>query len=181
MPTMGRVRPIAKRIVCATNLKGLGTAFLVYANDNNDELPTPENWCDLLISKVDTYPKSFICSATDVIEGESSYALNENVAGMKLSEIPEDVVLLFETSISQSETERDYPITSRKYFKDNPDWFDHYDESMKVRKSRWNQVGGPEILVINNHRQVKGCNILFADGHVEFVDDDEIENLRWEP
>ena len=180
MPTMGRVRPIAKHIVCAINLRGMGTAFIVYANEYNDELPTFENWCDLLIMKADCRPRTFVCSSSGVLEGESSYVLNENVAGMKLSEIPEDVVLLFETSIDQSETERNFSITSRKYFKDNPEWFDHYDESMKVRKSRWNQVGGPEVLTTENH-QGRGCNILFADGHAEFVFVEEIPSLRWKP
>jgi prepilin-type processing-associated H-X9-DG protein len=180
LPPLGTVGPRARRVVCATNLKGLGTSFVVYANEYNDELPTFENWCDLLISKVDIHPYSLMCSATDVFEGESSYALNKNVTGMKLSEIPEDVILMFETNISQYETERNIPIISRKYFKDNPDYFEDYDESLKVLEKRWNQVGGPETLTTENH-QGRGCNILFADGHAEFVKTEDIPNLRWKP
>ncbi len=44
----------------------------------------------------------------------------------------------------------------------------------------WNQVGGPEILTTDNH-QSEGCNVLFVDGHVEFVKASELYRLRWKP
>ena len=37
MPALNRVKKIAMRVVCATNLKGMGTAQLVYASDYNEE------------------------------------------------------------------------------------------------------------------------------------------------
>lgn len=42
----------------------------------------------------------------------------------------------------------------------------------------WNQVGGPEILTIDNHQGL-GCNVLFLDSHVEFVEAAQIPKLRW--
>jgi prepilin-type N-terminal cleavage/methylation domain-containing protein len=39
MPALARVRQIAFRMVCGTNLSGLGKAMLIYANDYDDELP----------------------------------------------------------------------------------------------------------------------------------------------
>jgi len=39
MPALARVRQIAFRMVCGTNLSGLGKAMLIYANDYEDELP----------------------------------------------------------------------------------------------------------------------------------------------
>ncbi len=42
----------------------------------------------------------------------------------------------------------------------------------------WNQVGGPEILTVDNH-QGEGCNVLFVDGHVEFVKSPGLPQLRW--
>lgn len=42
----------------------------------------------------------------------------------------------------------------------------------------WNQVGGPEILTTDNH-QGEGCNVLFYDGHVEFVKTEDLNNLKW--
>lgn len=39
MPALAKVRAIAFRVVCGTNLSGLGKAMLIYANDYDDELP----------------------------------------------------------------------------------------------------------------------------------------------
>jgi len=44
----------------------------------------------------------------------------------------------------------------------------------------WNQTGGAEILTTDNH-QGDGCNVLFVDGHVEFVKMQELDRLRWKP
>jgi prepilin-type N-terminal cleavage/methylation domain-containing protein len=37
MPALNKVKKIAARVVCATNLKGLGTAHIVYAGDYEDD------------------------------------------------------------------------------------------------------------------------------------------------
>lgn len=42
----------------------------------------------------------------------------------------------------------------------------------------WNQCGGPELLSLTNHHR-KGSNILFNDGHVEFVTPRRIHKLKW--
>ena len=42
----------------------------------------------------------------------------------------------------------------------------------------WNQAGGPEILTTDNHYG-DGCNVLFNDGHVEFVKAEDINGLKW--
>jgi prepilin-type N-terminal cleavage/methylation domain-containing protein len=39
MPALARVRQIAYRMVCGTNLSGIGKAMLIYANDNNESYP----------------------------------------------------------------------------------------------------------------------------------------------
>jgi len=39
MPALSRVRQIAFRMVCGTNLSGIGKAMLIYSNDYEDEFP----------------------------------------------------------------------------------------------------------------------------------------------
>jgi hypothetical protein len=46
-------------------------------------------------------------------------------------------------------------------------------------KAGWNQVGGPELLTTDSHNG-KGCNVLFAANHVEFVKTEELAKLMWE-
>ncbi len=39
MPALNRVRQIAYRMICGTHLKGIGSAMMLYANDNREEYP----------------------------------------------------------------------------------------------------------------------------------------------
>jgi len=39
MPALSKVRQIAFRMICGTNLSGIGKAMLIYANDYDDKLP----------------------------------------------------------------------------------------------------------------------------------------------
>jgi len=45
-------------------------------------------------------------------------------------------------------------------------------------KGGWNQFGGPKILTTENHKG-KGCNVLFNDGHVEFIKTERLVELKW--
>lgn len=98
MPALGKTKQLAQKIVCGTNLSGIGKAVMVYVDDHNDTYPPAENWCDALIKECDVDPKQFLCPGSERKEGQSCYAININVAGKKASEIPPDTVLLFETA-----------------------------------------------------------------------------------
>ncbi|MCX5634013.1 MAG: DUF4190 domain-containing protein [Phycisphaerae bacterium] len=98
MPALGKTRQLAQRIICSTNLSGLGKAIVFYTNDHNDAYPSTDGWCDVLIKDCNVAPRQFCCPSSDTKKGQSSYAININVAGKKASEIPPDTVLLFETS-----------------------------------------------------------------------------------
>jgi prepilin-type N-terminal cleavage/methylation domain-containing protein len=98
MPALNKVKKIAQRVICGTNLKGLGTAQTVYANDYDDEyvvqgrgaIHTWNTFTDgwqlpaadftvaknitvgaslyLLVREADVAPKSFICASSDQAE-----------------------------------------------------------------------------------------------------------------
>ncbi len=95
MPALNKVKRLAQRLVCATNLKGLGTAMIVYSNDFDDEYPVQgggydHTWADrtsgyaaldkdwaveenitagaslfLLVREADVSTKSFVCKSSD--------------------------------------------------------------------------------------------------------------------
>ena len=172
MPLLGRVESIAQHVVCKTNLESLSNAMLAYTNSYDDMLPI-ENWCDLLMEKEAVQPKNFVCPDSDDIEWESSFAMNKHITGMKMGDIPPNVVLFFETDMGLESGSRNISIRTRKHF----DW--NYDEV--VYKDRFNQLGGSEDLVYSHTSFFGrlGCNIAFADGHVEFVTEDRIGELQW--
>ena len=113
MPALARVRQIAHRLVCGTNLSGLGKAMLIYANEREDEFPRAgyrdstytsslgANWSALaradaysggvtvasslylLVKYVDVGPKQFLCKGTDTTE----FKPGDYVPGLDLIEV----------------------------------------------------------------------------------------------
>ncbi|MHC4462891.1 MAG: DUF4190 domain-containing protein [Planctomycetota bacterium] len=167
--------PIHPRVVCGTNLRGLGKAMLIYASDYDEQYPTAEKWCDLFIEYIEVSPKQLVCPSSDAREGESSFAFNKNLIGKKPAEVPPEVVLLFETNLGKNPLGRQALLAERDWTK----FLEYPDSGKKVYKLRWNQFGGPEILTTENH-EGKGCNVLFNDGRVEFIKPEQIGELKWE-
>lgn len=97
MPALAKTHSMASRIVCATNLSGLGKAMLIYSMDDpNERYPTPENWCDLLIKYADVGPDQFVCPSGKRAgdKSRSHYAINPKATPKSLP----DTVMLFETT-----------------------------------------------------------------------------------
>jgi len=94
MPALARTRQMAFRMVCASNMAGLGNAMRIYASDYDDKYPTASKWCDLLIEYVDVSPSNFRCKGAP--EGPCNYAMNKNIEELGTAS-PPDMVLLFET------------------------------------------------------------------------------------
>ena len=174
MPALAKAKDVSQRIVCATNLRGLSCAMTVYANDYDNQLPPADRWCDLLISKGNVSPKSLVCPDSDAVEGESSYAMNINVVGKKLDQLPPDMVLLFETDTGKDPNGRTERTDNRNYIR----IMQMGKNKRKVYPSRFNQSGGQEILTTRYHKG-EGCNVLFVDGHNEWISSNEIHKLRW--
>jgi hypothetical protein len=171
-------------MVCGANLKGLGMAIHAYAQDNSGEYPTVDRWCDLLVQHAKVPGKSFICRGSDSRLGESSYAINKNLAGRRVSDVAGDVVLLFETNFGRTSAGRNSLLRDRESYNSKGGPGQRYDRrfggpldgSNKVYEQRWNQPGGAELLTIENH---KGCNVLFNDLKVKFIRTEELDKLKW--
>lgn len=89
-----RIRSIAPRMVCGSNIAAIGRAMLLYANDYNGMLPTPSKWCDLLIEHGNVTKEQFKCRGMK--RGPCNYAMNKNVEKIGING-PPDMVVLFET------------------------------------------------------------------------------------
>jgi prepilin-type processing-associated H-X9-DG protein len=171
-------RDYGYRDACASNLSGLGKSLQMYAATHHDKLPVASKWCDLLVTYADTSTGQFCCLAYEPCHGESAYALNKFVADANLTQLPPNVVLVFETDLGRDPNNK---ATNRQIdFIDDANNNPVLIRSASLDKLRWNQFGGPEILTASHHRG-KGANILFADGHVEFVPVEKFPTLRWKP
>ncbi len=181
-------RETACRMLCCQRLGRLGRAMQLYLADAT-KYPDAEQWCNVLVGYVDVELEQFICEGSGAVLGESSYAFNKYLAGQDIYEVGADVVLLFETNFGAEPNGREGLLSSRGFYKilddfEKKGWqtsekIKKLPKSSKVYKSRWNQLGGPELLTIDNH-EPKGCNVLFNDGRVEFIRRDDIGKLKWQ-
>ncbi len=94
---VGRENSIEQMQSCAANLRVLGLTIFLYADENDGMYPISDKWCDLLIKYANVTESEFRCPNVDARGGRSNYALNENIAGKKVADVPRGVVLLFET------------------------------------------------------------------------------------
>ena len=112
-----------------------------YADENNGQCPSTDKWCDLLTKSYSPTmdPDLFICpGAAQKItrdSDQSSYVLNKNILGMKASEIPPDVALLFEGPIGWNQVGGAELLTTA-YHKDEGVCVSFADLSVKFVPSR---------------------------------------------
>lgn len=170
--------PVARStdFFCGTHLKGIGTALIVYANEYDDILPA-QDWSDRLVEEADVSPNSLKCPKANSVEGESDYCLNIHAAGKKLSELPADMVLLFEATYTPAQGQTRQPIRQRTDFDKLKILSEYLSDNPKVYLDKWNQVGGPETLAFDRHKD--GCYILFANGDSKYIQLSKLPTLRW--
>jgi len=79
-------------VTCLGNLKQLGLAALIYADDYDGQYPSPERWCDLL---ADGYVEAETFRCPKAGSGPCNYAMNRHADPNG----DVDVVLLFESQL----------------------------------------------------------------------------------
>lgn len=89
MPALSKTKKIAQRTVSATNLKSIGIASAIYANDNDDNFPQT---LEVLVSEYDLSPKSLTSPRKpDGFDGPD-YILIQGLTG----KAPPQTVLVYE-------------------------------------------------------------------------------------
>lgn len=90
------------RGICTQNLKVLRQAFATYAERNEGNLPPLKNWCGAILGMTQElrqspeYRGSLFQCPSSLSTFESTYGLNVNLEGLKLTNIPPSAILLFE-------------------------------------------------------------------------------------
>ena len=142
-PMITGARGDAQRTACMSNLKQIGLAFMMYAEDHDGALPA-ENWVAEVLPYINNR-QIFVCPARPNLP--VGYAVNEKVAGMDLNvlEAPAQTVLAFESNL-----DGDAPI------------------------------GGADAVPMEGVHDGR-VNVVFVDGHVEFVPVEEATDLLARP
>lgn len=148
-------KPMEEIRACQSNMSRLYTSLKGYALNHDGLLPAGPNWCDELLEENDELAAIFVCQYSDGKPGQSSYALNKNVAGQKLSDLARDTVLLFETTAGWNQVGGPELVTT--------------DNHSQV------SIGDNHSVGSTGH-----CNVVFARGRAQHFPSDKIHELRWE-
>ena len=147
LPALARAKGNARNLTCLNNVKQLGVAVRMFADDNDGKLPSAEP----LPTLPSTPPLPRICDLLAVHLGYSSNALPQQQTVFRC---PDDKVRRFEDNGSSYEWNNWYggrPV-------DNP------------RRSQ-NPISDAWLMYDyeNFHTDGRGKNVLFGDFHVESV------------
>ena len=95
LAVLGRLAGLSREAICLANLKDLGHAMYMYAEDWSDRLPPPDKW-----NQAAGYSnKGFLICPSAPDQRAPSYAMNRDLGGMRLRQVSQadDVVMLFES------------------------------------------------------------------------------------
>ena len=90
-------RESPRKARCVQNMRALGDALRMYAEDNDNRFPPPASWCDAIVPYLEDGRDVFVCPAAP--DQPCGYALNPYPSGpaRKRSKIATPMVLVFES------------------------------------------------------------------------------------
>lgn len=139
LPEIGRSRPQANVIKCSSNLKQIGLAIQMYAADQADALPP--DFATLVLTETDLLPHIFICASNDCPDAPASLPTTATTR-QTASSIVEGT-------------------STCSYF------------LCKFPGKTLSQLTPRHVLAyekpLNHTTGANGMNVLFADGHTEFI------------
>ena len=152
LPALGRARESARRTQCASNLKQIGLALNMYANDNSENFPTG--------------------GATGSLAGESTTAATEleslgklfdaYLTDRKVFRCTSDTAVTETAVLTLTTTPSSFTASTCSYGYD-----DNHTATMDPGVAVAADARGTGTTLSDNHNQ-KGQNVLYIDGHVEW-------------
>lgn len=84
------------RLKAEFNLRLLGSEIIEYTKNNNDALPDPNKWYDMVLNYGKNIDQNTFKNP-GVSGNKFNYALNENLSDVSFSNLPGNMILLFES------------------------------------------------------------------------------------
>ncbi len=148
LPVLGKARESARRTQCASNLKQIGLALNMYANDNSEALPTTVG-SNSAATELQSLGKLFDVYITD----------------RKVFRCPSDTVVTEASVLALTTTNTSFTGTTTSYGYDDNHTASN-DPGVVVVADRLGT--DPANTGLSNNHSHKGQNVLFIDGHVEW-------------
>mgnify|MGYP001578898167 CR=1 FL=1 len=147
LPTLGRARESARRTQCASNLKQVGMALTMYANDNSEAFPT----------------------ATASTNGMESLGqlFNAYITERKIFRCPSDSGVAESANLALTAGTATAANTAFTTARCSYGYDDRHTSGDDPGAALAADAKGAGTTLSDNHGQ-KGQNVLYLDGHVEW-------------
>jgi prepilin-type N-terminal cleavage/methylation domain-containing protein/prepilin-type processing-associated H-X9-DG protein len=172
LPSLSRAREYSRKTKCLANLRSLGHAMVMYANQHKDRLPNSNPHLTTSIGAPD--------ETTHVLKQLCEQFLGGSVAVFHCpSDSDEELKEIDNSYVNEPRSAR----ISYDFY--SPYWQPEKGPKLTRLRGRaplaWDLDGGstdPDD-VLRNHVLQKGGNVVFADGHAEWQDAKEWNGANW--
>jgi prepilin-type N-terminal cleavage/methylation domain-containing protein/prepilin-type processing-associated H-X9-DG protein len=164
LPTFSKVRETGRRTQCASNLKQIGLGLIMYSNENNETFPTGATAMTALNTLYPDYVwerKAFMCPSDNLVTSATNAGITAN-----------DPFDKDECSYGYDRTHGPADDPGVAIAGDRP----ANNPANNPKDKRSPNHGGTVSAAGNNDIEGYGQNVVYVDGHVEWV---ASQNAGW--
>jgi prepilin-type processing-associated H-X9-DG protein len=166
LPALNKAREQSKRTTCLANLRTLGQAMILYANDSRDRLPNANP--PATVNDYNATNNVLVGLATKYVRSAAAFHCPSDAD-------PEPESIQTADYIQPNSARVSYDFYSVYWMPEfGPRWV-----RVKQAPLAWDLDGGSSVAAADQNHGIKGGNVVFADGHAQWEQQTEWDKPNW--
>jgi prepilin-type N-terminal cleavage/methylation domain-containing protein/prepilin-type processing-associated H-X9-DG protein len=171
LPALARARERAKRAVCITNLKQLGLALHIYAQDWEGWFPTNDHATELSITNASLALLTGQLDPTDSGLEAAAYVTDDNLfICPSTSDVPDSIKGRLTAGTIYGTGSCSYAYAYGLNLLTHQDTAIMADKKTQYTSRRWESTGQYNMIMRYANHSFFGVNVLYVGGHARWVE-----------